>query len=179
MVLEEWLTLVLQHWGFNHLNDVIVLRRERNPAQPVTASAAAGICLRPAKSSDVDALTSVDSTAFAPPWQYSRTVIRQAMTQATLATVAEVGHEIVGYQISSGGREGGHLARLAVRPDMQGRGIGRALAAQVVEYFEKRGAPKITVNTQRDNSASISIYHALGFAITDEHYAVWQRILIP
>ena len=178
MVLEEWLTTLLQRWGFSFLNEVIVLRRERNPAQPVTVSAATGIRLRPAKSSDIDALTLVDTTAFAPPWQYSRAVIRQALAQATLATVAEVGHEIVGYQISSGGREGGHLARLAVRPDMQGRSIGRALASQVVEHFERRGAPKITVNTQRDNLASISIYHALGFAITDEHYTVWQRILI-
>lgn len=173
MLIEEWLKPHLRRWGFDLLNEVVVLRRERNAGRAVPP-ALAGLRLRPARSSDIDAMASVDNAAFAPPWQYSRGVIRQAMAQATLASVAEVNGELVGYQISSGGREGGHLARLAVRPDLQGRGIGRALTAQVVEHFERRGAPRITVNTQIDNAASISIYRAVGFEITDERYTVLQ-----
>src|SRR5574337_1230102 len=122
-------------------------------------------------------MAAVDNDSFAPPWEYSRNVLRQAMAQSSLVTVAEIDGEIVGYQISSGGREGAHLARLAVLPDLQGRGIGRALTMHMIEHFEKRGAARITVNTQRDNTASLNVYHALGFEATGEYYVVWQHTL--
>ncbi len=178
MLLEDWFAPHLQRWGFHFLNDVIVLRRERKTTSPAALPAPSGFHLRPAKATDVGALAAVDNAAFAPPWQYSKTVIRQAMAQALYTTVAEANGEVVGYQISSGGREGGHLARLAVRPDQQGRGIGRALAAEAVRFFEKRGAPRLTVNTQRDNAASIAVYRALDFEITNEHYEVWQFLVV-
>jgi len=177
MLIDHWLKPHLQRRGFALLNDVIVLRRQRGAARPVAGSLVDGVRLRSAKSSDIEAMTAADNAAFAPPWQYSASVIQRAMGQARFATVAEAGKEVVGYQISSGGREGGHLARLAVYPHLQGQGIGRALVSQVVEHFERRGASQISVNTQRDNAPSIAIYRAFGFEITDEHYEVWQFTL--
>ncbi len=48
--------------------------------------------------------------------------------QALIATVAEDEHgNLAGYQLSTGGGGRAHLARLAVHPSMQGRGVGRAL----------------------------------------------------
>ncbi len=173
MLLETWVAPHLQRWGFTRLNDVVILRRPAHRDTPAT-STASSVKLRPATSADVAALTVVDNAAFAAPWQYSKNVIQQAMYHASLITVAELDGEIVGYQLSSGGRSGGHLARLAVLPRLQGRGIGRALVAHVVEYFEKRGAPLITVNTQRDNASSLAVYRAFGFDLTEEHYEVWQ-----
>ena len=173
MTLENWPLPHLQRWGFTTINDVVVLRRAFDQPRPASA-APAGIRLRPARPTDLEALTAVDNGAFAPPWQYSPGVIRQAMFHSSVVSVAEIGGEIVGYQLSSGGRTGGHLARLAVRPDLQGQGIGRALVTDAIDYFAQRGAPSLTVNTQRDNAGSLAVYRALGFELTGEHYEVWR-----
>jgi ribosomal-protein-alanine N-acetyltransferase len=173
MLLDDWITPHLRRWGFAFLNDVVVLRCLLKPRAPDEA-APAKIKLRSARTADVDGLAAVDNAAFTAPWQYSRSVIEQAMLHASIITVAELDGAIVGYQLSSGGRNGGHLARLAVRPDLQGRGIGRALVREVLDYFDQRGATSVTVNTQRDNASSLAVYRALGFEQTGEHYEVWQ-----
>jgi ribosomal-protein-alanine N-acetyltransferase len=173
MLLDHWLTPHLQRWGYELFNDVVILSRPRG-ARPLRRAAIPDLALRPIQAADLSALVAVDNAAFAPPWQYSRGALQEALGLAALATVAEVAGEVVGYQISSGGRNGGHLARLAVRPDWQGYGIGRGLVAHLIEFFESLGAPVITVNTQRDNQSSLAVYHAAGFQLTQDHCEVWQ-----
>jgi ribosomal-protein-alanine N-acetyltransferase len=173
MLIDDWLIPHLQQWGFQFLTDVVVLRRDGKAAPPLPAYPTPGVRLRPAKASDLNAIAAVDNAAFAPPWQYSRSVIQQAMAQTTSATVAEANGEIVGYQLSSSGPEQVHLARLAVRPEYQSRGIGRALVLHMIGQFERRGVHTITVNTQRNNPASLKVYSALGFELTSEQYGVW------
>jgi ribosomal protein S18 acetylase RimI-like enzyme len=68
---------------------------------------------------------------------------------------------------------GGHLARLATRPDFQRLGIGTTLLHDLLTQFVRRGALRITVNTQQDNKHSISIYEKAGFVRTGEAYPVY------
>jgi ribosomal protein S18 acetylase RimI-like enzyme len=79
---------------------------------------------------------------------------------------------VVGYQISTGSSAGAHLARLAVRKDAQGLGLGRALVGDLVHQMRKRNVDLITVNTQADNSASLALYQQLGFIRTGEEFPV-------
>jgi ribosomal protein S18 acetylase RimI-like enzyme len=97
-----------------------------------------------------------------------------AFHQAAVATVAEYEGRLVGYQISTGTPIGGHLARLAVLPNVQGKGIGYALLYNLLSQFAQRGSRTITVNTQRDNLASLSLYHKAGFQLTGEEYPIYQ-----
>ncbi len=173
MLLEPWFAPHIERWGFEPLVRVVILKRLQGAPLPALPELNE-ITVRPARSADLNAIARVDSTAFGPPWQYSRTVIQQAIGQCSRATVAELNGEVVGYEISSGGRQGGHLARLAVLPTMQGRGIGRLLVRRMVEHFERKGATAISVNTQADNASSIAVYRAAGFELTGEGYAVFQ-----
>lgn len=173
MLLEPWLAPHIQRWGFEPLVRVVILKRLQGAPLPAIPQLTE-VNIRPARSTDLNAIARVDNTAFGPPWQYSRTVIQQAIGQCSRATVAELNGEIVGYEISSGGRQGGHLARLAVSPTMQGRGIGRLLTRRMIEHFERKGAAAITVNTQADNLSSIAVYRAAGFELTGEGYEVYQ-----
>jgi ribosomal protein S18 acetylase RimI-like enzyme len=91
-----------------------------------------------------------------------------------VASVVELDHQLIGYQISTSGPMGGHLARLAVLPAFQGKGIGSALVHEVLEKFEQVGAMRVTVNTQRDNLSSLSVYEKAGFRPTTEIYPVFQ-----
>jgi len=190
MLLDDWFVPLLEQWGFQQINDVVVLARGSAASRwrllsrfRPARSAKLPVRIRPLAADDIEAVAAVDAAAFAPPWQYSTAVIQQALTHANWATVAEttgaVGSGIVGYQISSGGRRNGHLARLAVKPENQNQGIGRALVADLIRRFESRGVEMITVNTQRDNLSSIALYQSLGFKGTGEHYPVWGHLIAP
>lgn len=174
MLLDDWFLPQLKRWNFKQINDVVVLSRltpssTRNTVQP----ALKGLRIRTARASDIEAINKVDA-AFAAPWRYSKDTLLKAMGHVDFSSVAELDGEIVGYQISSGGHTGGHLARLAVNPECQGRGIGHALLMEITHHFERLGAPQITVNTQHDNNSSLALYRAFGFELTGEHYPVWQ-----
>jgi len=50
-----------------------------------------------------------------------------------------------------------------VRPELQGRGVGRLLVADLIQQAERHGMYRLTVNTQSDNSASLALYRKIGF----------------
>ncbi|HSB03157.1 MAG TPA: GNAT family N-acetyltransferase, partial [Anaerolineales bacterium] len=80
---------------------------------------------------------------------------------------------IIGYQLSTGGGQRAHLARLAVHPAGQGKGVGRALLSDLFAYLTYTGIPKLSVNTQSDNRVSLSLYQRMGFVRTGEQYPVY------
>jgi ribosomal protein S18 acetylase RimI-like enzyme len=123
---------------------------------------------------DLSEITKIDNTAFDMMWRNSRSSIEKALDLSAYATVAEVLKEVVGYQISTANSAGGHLARLAVLPSIQGRGIGFALVQDLLSQFNRWGAMRVTVNTQRDNFSSLSVYNKAGFQLKKETYPVYH-----
>jgi ribosomal protein S18 acetylase RimI-like enzyme len=57
-----------------------------------------------------------------------------------------------------------HLARVIVRPDVRGQGIGRALVETLLSRAAETGAAVATLNVYRDNAAAAALYTSLGFA---------------
>lgn len=176
LCLEPWSEPLYQAAGFTPLHDVVVLRRPPAAEAPA-APPPPGVRLRPAEPHDLAAIIQADTQAFAAPWQLAPDMIRLALDQAEYVSVAEVDGAAVGYQLTTPSRAGAHLARLAVRPDQQGRGLGRALVADLINYYRRRGGREITVNTQHDNAASLSVYHRLGFQNTETHFRVYVLAL--
>jgi [ribosomal protein S18]-alanine N-acetyltransferase len=68
---------------------------------------------------------------------------------------------------------GAHLARLAVRKEAQGQGIGKFLLGDLIHRARKRGLSRLTVNTQGDNSVSLALYQKVGFFLTGDQYPVY------
>jgi ribosomal protein S18 acetylase RimI-like enzyme len=87
--------------------------------------------------------------------------------------VAEDDHGLVGYQLTTGGGTRAHLARLAVHPSIQGRGAGKALLSNLFTSLVRGGMIRLSVNTQSDNSISLSLYKRMGFVRTGEQYPVY------
>lgn len=56
-----------------------------------------------------------------------------------------------------------HLARVIVRPDVRGRGIGRSLVQELLSRAAESGSLLVTLNVYRDNAAAIALYGDLGF----------------
>jgi len=170
--LHSWFHTLLEDSEFEQTNKVVVLSWRRGASLRLRVSRRTAI--REMKLADLADVEAVDQAAFNLVWQNSRNSLEIAFRQAAVATVAEEAGEIIGYQISTATPMGGHLARLAVNPEHQGKGVGRELVADLLAKFEMRGAQVVTVNTQEDNLVSLSLYEKAGFKPTGEIYSVYQ-----
>jgi ribosomal protein S18 acetylase RimI-like enzyme len=173
--LQSWFNEILEASAFEHTDNVVVLMWERSVTLPTPLQV--DISIRPMMPEDLVKVMSIDHEAFGGVWKNSMESLELAYQQSTLASVAEVGEELVGYQYSTSSAMGGHLARLAVKPSVQGKGIGYLLVYQVLSHFKKQGMRRVTVNTQQNNSASLALYAKAGFNITGESYRVYQQVI--
>jgi ribosomal protein S18 acetylase RimI-like enzyme len=171
--LQSWFNELLEESEFEHSDNVIVLMWERTT--PFPKPDPVNITIRPMIPEDLEIIEKIDHEAFGPIWKNSLESLELAFQQSSLASVAERGGEIVGYQYSTSSAMGGHLARLAVKTSMQGKGIGYLLVHQVLSQFSKQGFRHVTVNTQEKNFASLGLYSKAGFSITGESYRVYQH----
>jgi len=171
LALWPWFAELLQDQNFIEDTRVVMLQWEGGSNLPETNPT--DLIIRPMNFDDIGEVHRIDEAAFAPIWQNSRPSLELAYRQALIATVAETQGRMVGYQISTPTPAGGHLARLAVLPDFQGLGIGYCLVRNLLGQFRQRGARKVTVNTQKNNPASLSLYKRMGFRLTGEDYPVY------
>jgi ribosomal protein S18 acetylase RimI-like enzyme len=172
IVMQRWFESVLIENGFSFNQYIVMLEWKRQPYKSYEASA--GITLRPMTMNDLPRVAQVDAAAFQPLWQNSLSALTKAFSQAIHASVAENESGMVGYQLSTGNPHGAHLARLAVRPEAQGRGIASALIGNLMNCVcEDRNLSRITVNTQSDNQSSLALYEKIGFRRTGEQYPVY------
>lgn len=171
--LQSWFNGLLETSDFEHIDNVIVLMWDRSTDIP--SPTPSNITIRPMLPEDLTLILDIDHAAFGEVWKNSMESLELAYQQASLATVAESGEEIVGYQYSTSSAMGGHLARLAVKTSMQGQGIGYLLVHQILGQFKKQGFRHVTVNTQQKNIASLGLYAKAGFALTGESYRVYLR----
>jgi len=124
----------------------------------------------------------VDRAAFGDPWgNDARDLgeIRRATpthrARARTATGAPAWRSpIVAFAISGAASGQGYLQRLAVSPDHQGHGHGRALAIDSLAWMRSRRLRQGLVNTAVDNHRALGLYESLGFHRLPEHLLVMQ-----
>lgn len=175
MPLHEWLISLLIDHGFHLSYQVVLLTWETGEIPNGTTKIP--LKIRPMLHEDLISVHEVDHDSFVPVWQNSFTSLELAYSQAAVATVAEIENKILGYQISTATQLGGHLARLAIHPSVQRKGVGFALVRDLLTHFKNRGAHSVTVNTQKDNVPSRMLYQKLGFISTGEEYPIFELSL--
>ena len=172
IVLQEWLHDLLLSSGFTSRQSIVML--ERDGGIPAVVALPTEISVRAMMPYDLPVVAEVDASAFELLWRNTITVLERAYPQSGWATVAETDGQVIGYQLSTRNPLGVHLARLAVRPAVQGKGIGYALVADLIQQAGQRGLSHLTVNTQSDNASSLALYQRMGFHETGERYPVYQ-----
>ena len=170
IVQHSWFQKVLESNGFENRQSIVMLEWSY---QPWAAHEADGVRIRDMTGEDLPNVTRVDNAAFDPLWHNSQDTLRRAFSQSMFSTVAEDAHGVVGYQITTGAGTRAHLARLAVSPSVQGRGVGRALLGDLFGRLVPNGVLRLTVNTQSDNQTSLKLYQKMGFLRTGEAYPVY------
>jgi len=71
----------------------------------------------------------------------------------------------------------GWVNYLAVRPDLQGSGLGRAFMAEFERLLIDLGCPKLNLQVRAGNEQVIGFYESLGY--TDDHTVSMGKRLIP
>lgn len=78
--------------------------------------------------------------------------------------LARRGDEIVGcVAIVNTGVTGFELAKMAVSPDVQGRGIGKQLALAAIDYARQLGVKTIWLESNRVLKTALTMYERVGF----------------
>jgi ribosomal protein S18 acetylase RimI-like enzyme len=170
--MHKWFEDLLVKSSFAYSHSITMLSWENQPLPNPPANRE--VSIRPMTLDDLAIVQQVDAASFSPIWRNSLSYLELAFRQASIATIAERDGEVAGYQISTATPIGGHLARLAVDPRLQGKGIGQLLLHDLLMQFIRRGAHTVTVNTQKDNIASLALYRRMGFELSGEEYPVYQ-----
>ena len=180
IAIQPWFQDVLTVSGFENRQQIVMLEwRYQSSFLQAGAAPASRIRIRRMTESDLPEVEKTDAASFGPLWQNPLETIRKAFAQALYVTVAENEQGIVGYQLSTGGGQRAHLARLAVHPAAQGKGAGRALLSDLFRYVTYAGISRLSVNTQSDNQVSLSLYQRMGFLRTGEEYPVYTLDVSP
>jgi len=172
ILLQEWLRAMLEGTGFTSRQEIVMLERDR--LSPAETALPPGVSIRSMTAVDLPSVAGVDAAAFEPIWQNSLEALLGAFPQAMVATVAESAGAVIGYQITTRNPFGAHLARLAVLPRAQRRGVGGALVNDLIRQLVQQSIVRLTVNTQSDNLTSLSLYRRIGFRATGERYPVYE-----
>ncbi len=175
IVMHNWLEELLRDSGFSELQKVVILAQNGVPF--AWQDNPRHLSIRPMTHEDLPFIAALDAAAFAPLWQNSLPSLQFALLQAEFSTVGVLDGEIVAYQISTRNPFGAHLARLAVHPRCQGQRFGYLMVQDLLQKIQAQGLNRLTVNTQSDNIASLSLYQKIGFRRTGEQYSVFCRTL--
>lgn len=169
---ESWLYSALRAAGFAVADQVQFYELSRPHLHLHNLPGRRGAAgVRPAQSQDLEQLAELDAAAFPPLWHFGYQDMLELFMRTRLQ-VAVLGNdgaddEIAGYTaaVNNSGEEL-QLARLAVRPDLQGLGIGRQLMHDVVTHAAASRHARVILNTQTDNERSQHLYRSFGFRPT-------------
>lgn len=156
--------------GFVVVDEIVRYQRDgTGPRVP-----APDLPIRPLLAADRPRLLTVDHSAFPWLWWNSDEEFDWYLgLPGVEAYVLLEGERVVGYAgITISGRQG-HLDRLAVDPDYQARGYGKALVQHVLRRMAERRVERVALTTQVDNYKSAGLYAALGFVRTGVRYPIY------
>jgi ribosomal protein S18 acetylase RimI-like enzyme len=136
--------------------------------------------LRRVHRTDWTTVADLDARAFPTFWHLGVagiTEARHATPSNRVRVAVTADGAIGGYAVFGRSGTRGFLQRLAVDPEIQGRGYGTTLVIDGLRWMHARGATSILVNTQVDNRRALDLYHRLGFRLQTERLAVLGRAL--
>ncbi|MBW7881224.1 MAG: GNAT family N-acetyltransferase [Caldilineaceae bacterium] len=132
--------------------------------------------LRSAGINDLDLLAAMDALSFDLLWHYSARELHGLCMRGHVEMAVANGVPIGYFALTTDG-DVASLARLAVHPDWQGRGLGRALLVASLLRAQAAGCQQVVLNTQAHNERAKTLYHSLGFRFTGRQLAIFTSLL--
>ncbi len=123
----------------------------------------APLAYAPMRANDVDEVARLENDAYPFPW--TRGNFLDSLASGYLARVArETDGRLAGYFLLMPAVDDMHLLNITVRPDLQGRGIGRQLLEQVCRMSRDAGIGAVLLEVRPSNLNALAVYRHTGFA---------------
>jgi mycothiol synthase len=162
--------LLAERHGFDRVRELWVMRRPLSVPLPELTTPD-GVILRGFRAGDEDELIRVNSRAFVGHPEQG------AMDAANLAErmaepwfdpagliVAVTGDRMLGFHWTKvHSPSHGEVYVVAIDPEAQGRGLGRALTLAGLHHLAARGLDEVLLYVESDNAPAIAVYSRLGF----------------
>ena len=161
-----------EYSGTEHL-----MRLDRRPEKPEASDNPQPIIsLRPANEADLAALAAIHSAAFDMEEEESQAFLDQSFASGeTIWCIAaknnDMSDSLVGLVLTSIQPDQTSLYGLAIHPEQQGKGYGRA-AVQALLQLPEITFP-VTLHVTEENEAAYKIYKEMGFVTTQELMEYW------
>ena len=127
--------------------------------------APAGLALISLDLSYLPQVCSLEKRCYSHPW--SDTLIAGEFSKNVSLRLGLVqDNYLVGYSFSYLVGDELHILNLAIRPEMQGRGLGRRLLKGLLTSAYDRGVRFATLEVRQSNTAARSLYERVGFVLT-------------
>ncbi|HQO17682.1 MAG TPA: ribosomal protein S18-alanine N-acetyltransferase [Candidatus Cloacimonas sp.] len=109
--------------------------------------------------SDIDAFQEIEKQVFSNPWP--REAFSGMFFSWAFTLLKE--EEVIGYIIYSGGADEMVILNFAVRPDFQGKGLGKYLLTETMRMLYDRGIRNFYLDVRMSNFKAHSLYKKVGF----------------
>jgi ribosomal protein S18 acetylase RimI-like enzyme len=120
----------------------------------------------------------VDRAAFDEFWRFDEANLADALAatpSARFRRFANIERDVGGYAVCGRAGRRGYVQRLAVHPDQQGRGAGRALLGDGLSWMHRHGVNRVFVNTSPTNTSALALYRSSGFVEEQIGLAILSR----
>ncbi len=110
---------------------------------------------------DLEEIVAIDYSAYEFPW--SEGIFRDCLRVGYWCRVLERLRTIDAYGVMSVAAGEAHVLNLCVRPDLQGRGLGRKLLSHLLDFARRAGADTMFLEVRVSNAPAIGLYGTMGF----------------
>lgn len=132
------------------------------------------ITIRRMNIDDVEAVYKIENSTFSIPW--SKQSFKDEMQQNVCARylVCLLNNQIIGYAGIWAILEEGHVTNIAIDDKFRGKGYGKKLTQELIQYSANLGVQYITLEVRRSNFKAIQLYKNLGFEQVNVRKAYYE-----
>ncbi len=113
---------------------------------------------------DVQDVVAIEQVVFGDPWSVDSFLAEvERNPEIGFPVVVRDDEGVVAYAVAWFIVDELHVGNVAVRPDAQGRGIGRAVMAALLGEARRRGMVRATLEVRPSNARALALYESFGF----------------
>jgi ribosomal-protein-alanine acetyltransferase len=135
-----------------------------------------GLGIREARSTDIEALTRLETECFASDRLSRRSLASLAKSPSACLLIATGEHGTIGYALIllRRGSQRARLYSIAVSPNATGLGIGSHLLSAAEDVARRRGASHLHLEVRSDNLTAIRLYERAGYRRVGERPGYYE-----
>lgn len=117
--------------------------------------------LRPMEEADLEQVIAIEKRAYDYPWTLG--IFHDCLQVGYCCWVLGQGDDIEAYGVMSVGAGESHILNLCVRPDRQGRGLGKRMLEHMLAVARRYKAEMMFLEVRPSNRTALDLYFAAGF----------------